>query len=121
MAHYIYIGNDQEDYRITLSNLSDQSWENGPGAFKGIGGTVLGDATRVMLMRFEPNTETPLHRVASGLFIVLQGVLTIRDSKNDDISLNSGDSIKIPSSINSKWQLVNTGATEVLFALIKMK
>ena len=24
MAHYIYIGNDQEDYRITLSNLSDQ-------------------------------------------------------------------------------------------------
>ena len=48
MAHYIYIGNDQEDYRITLSNLSDQSWENGPGAFKGIGGTVLGDATRVM-------------------------------------------------------------------------
>ena len=109
MAHYIYIGNDQEDYRIILSNLADQSWENGPGAFKGIGGTVLGDARRVMLMRFEPNTE-----------IVLQGVLTVRDSKNNDILLNPGDSIKVAHSIKSKWQLINTGTTEVLFALVKM-
>ena len=108
MAHYIYIGNDQEDYRIILSNLADQSWENGPGAFKGIGGTVLGDARRVMLMRFEPNTETPFHRVASGFFIVV------------DILLNPGDSIKVAHSIKSKWQLINTGTTEVLFALVKM-
>ena len=120
MAHYIYIGNDQEDYRIILSNLADQSWENGPGAFKGIGGTVLGDARRVMLMRFEPNTETPFHRVASGFFIVLQGVLTVHDSKNKDILLNPGDSIKVAHSIKSKWQLINTGTKEVLFALVKM-
>tara|TARA_B100000676_G_C17991655_1_gene795298 strand:- start:386 stop:751 length:366 start_codon:yes stop_codon:yes gene_type:complete len=121
MAHYTYIENDQGNHQIALRDLSDQSWENGPGAFKGIGGTVLGDATRVMLMKFELNSETPLHRVTSGLFIVLEGVLTLHNNKNEDIFLKPGDSIKIPSSTNSKWQLINTGTVEVLFALVKME
>jgi quercetin dioxygenase-like cupin family protein len=121
MAHYIYIENDQGDHQITLSNLSEQSWENGPGAFKGIGGTVIGDATRLMLMKFESKSETPFHRVVSGISIILQGVLTVRHSKSEDLLLHPGDSIAVSFSIDSKWKLINGGTTEVLLALVKMK
>ena len=72
-------------------------------------------------MKFESKSETPFHRVVSGISIILQGVLTVRHSKSEDLLLHPGDSIAVSFSIDSKWKLINGGTTEVLLALVKMK
>jgi len=73
------------------------AFENGPGVFKGVGGTVLGNATRVMLMRFEPGIDPPLHRANPGFAVLIEGELLIRVSDGTEVALAPGDALRIES------------------------
>ena len=101
------------------------AFESGPGAFKGIGGTVLGDASRVMLMRLEPGVEPPLHRANPGFVVLLEGALTVRVSDGAEVALSPGDAIRIESTGpghdgTGGWAPVNTGEGIALLALVQM-
>jgi hypothetical protein len=73
------------------------AFENGPGVFKGVGGTVLGNATRVMLIRFEPGIEPPLHRANPGFATLIEGELVVRVSDGTEVALAPGDALRIES------------------------
>ena len=101
------------------------AFESGPGAFKGIGGTVLGDASRLMLMRLEPGVEPPLHRANPGFAVLLEGALTVRVSDGAELALAPGDAIRIESTgpggdEAGGWAPVNTGDGIALLALVQM-
>lgn len=73
------------------------AFEFGPGEFKGIGGSVLGDARRVMLMRFERGITPSLHRANPGFAVLLEGELLVRVSDGTEVALAPGDAIRIES------------------------
>lgn len=102
------------------------AFEAGPGVFKGVGGTVLGDASRVMLMRFEPGIRPPLHRVNPGLVVLLEGALVIGVSDGTEVALAPGDAVRIESAGLGRggvggWSPSNPDADRfALVALVQM-
>ena len=106
-------------------SAGELAFESGPGAFRGIGGTVLGEASRVMLMRLEPGVEPPLHRANPGFAVLLEGALTVRVSDGAEVALAPGDAIRIESTGPGRdgvggWAPVNTGEGIALLALVQM-
>ena len=104
---------------------TDLAFESGPGIFKGIGGTILGAATRVALMRFEAGIKPPLHRVNGGLAVLMEGRLTVAVSDGDEVALEAGDAIRIESAGIGRggvggWQPVNPGPGLAFVALVQM-
>jgi hypothetical protein len=100
--------------------LLDRPWENGPGDFKGVGGSVLGDASRVMLMRFETGARPSFHRAVPGLLIVLEGELVVNSSDGDEIVLAPGDAVRVETTGQGGWRLGNRAEGYALVALAQM-
>ena len=101
------------------------AFESGPGEFKGIGGSVLGRASRLMLMRFEPGAGAALHRVNPGFAVLLEGVLTVAASDGGQVELRPGDAVRIESADMSAdgqggWAPANPGPGVALLALTQM-
>jgi N-methylhydantoinase B/oxoprolinase/acetone carboxylase alpha subunit len=100
--------------------LLDRPWENGPGDFKGVGGSVLGDASRVMLMRFETGARPSFHRAVPGFLVVLEGELVVNSSSGDEVVLAPGDAIRVETTGQGGWRLGNRADDYALVALTQM-
>jgi hypothetical protein len=101
-------------------DLLDRPWENGPGDFKGVGGSVLGNASRVMLMRFETGSRPPLHRAVPGFAVVLQGEVIVSDSTGAEVALGPGDAMRVETTGRGGWRLGNRAEGYALLALVQM-
>ena len=97
-----------------------RGWENGPGEFKGVGGSVLGSASRLMLMRLEPGARPPQHRITPCLAVLLEGELTVSGSGGAPADLRPGDSVLVETGPLGRWELGNPGADTALLAIIQM-
>ena len=120
MSAYILIENEEGETWIDSYSIKDLPFEIGPGAFKGLGGTILGNASRLMMLRIEREMDLPLHRAAPGVAISLQGKVTISGSQSSAITLNPGDLLKIETKIRGAWTIVNSNKEEAYLALISM-
>lgn len=100
--------------------LLDRPWENGPGDFKGVGGSVLGDASRVMLMRFETGARPSFHRAAPGFLVLLEGELVVNASDGDEVVLAPGDAVRVETTGQGGWRLGNRAAGYALAAIAQM-
>ena len=105
---------------LTPLDLAAGPFENGPGAFKGVGGAVLGNASRVMLMRFEPGAHPGFHRALPALAVLLQGALVVHSSARDEVTLAPGDAIRVDPMPNGAWRLGNPADADALLAVIPM-
>ncbi len=101
-------------------DLFDRPWENGPGDFKGVGGSVLGDASRVMLMRFERGARPPLHRAVPCFAVLLAGSLVVSASDGTNVELAPGDAVRVETTGQGGWRLGNRGEGEALLAVVQM-
>ena len=120
MSAYILTENEEGETRIDSYLIKDLPFEIGPGAFKGLGGTILGNASRLMMLRIEQEMDLPLHRAAPGVAINLLGKVTISGSQGPSVTLNPGDLLKIETKIRGAWALVNNNKEEAYLALISM-
>ncbi len=120
MPQYRLYADDAGRTHLAPLDLLDRPWENGPGDFKGVGGSVLGDATRVMLMRFETGSHPPLHRAVPSLAVVLQGEIVVSVSDGDEVSLHPGDAVRVETTGRGGWRLGNRGDEHALLALVQM-
>jgi hypothetical protein len=101
-------------------DLLDRPWENGPGEFKGVGGSVLGNANRVMLMRFESGARPGLHRAAPALAVCLQGEIVVSASDGTNVALGPGDAVRVETTGRGGWQLGNRLEEPSLLAVVQM-
>ena len=110
------------DGRTHLEPFDLFAWpfENGPGDFKGVGGAVLGDASRVMLMRFERGSHPGFHRAVPSFAVVVAGELVVTDSAGVEVTLQRGDSIRVETTGRGGWRLGNRGDEVALLALVQM-
>lgn len=120
MSAYILIENEEGETWIDSYSIRDLPFEIGPGAFKGLGGTILGAASRLMMLRVEKEIDLPLHRAAPGVAINLLGKVTVRGSTGSAVTLNPGDLLKIETKIRGAWAITNSNAEEAYLALIPM-
>ncbi len=104
--------NEEGETWIDSYSIKDLPFEIGPGAFKGLGGTILGSASRLMML--------PLHRAAPGVAINLLGKVTVSGSQGSAVTLNPGDLLKIETKIRGAWAIVNNHKEEAYLALIVM-
>jgi len=95
-------------------------FENGPGEFKGVGGVVLGTATRVMLMRFEPGSHPGFHRAIPAFAVLLEGALVVAPAEGDPVTLQPGDAVRVEAMERGTWRLGNPGDVDALLALVPM-
>lgn len=95
-------------------------FENGPGDFKGVGGAVMGDARRVMLMRFESGSHPGFHRAVPSFAVLLSGELVVNDSSGGEAVLRPGDAIRVETTGRGGWRLGNRGEDFALLALVQM-
>lgn len=100
--------------------LLDRPWENGPGEFKGVGGSVLGDASRVMLMRFETGARPGLHRAVPSFAVCLEGEIVVSASDGTDVALGPGDAVRVETTGRGGWQLGNKLDQPSLLAVVQM-
>lgn len=112
--------NEEGETWIDSYSIKDLPFEIGPGAFKGLGGTILGSASRLMMLRIEQEIELPLHRAAPGVAINLLGKVTVSGSQGSAVTLNPGDLLKIETKIRGAWAIVNNHKEEAYLALIVM-
>lgn len=115
----LYAGDDGVTHIAPL-DAAGLAFEGGPGDFKGIGGAVLGDASRVLLMRFEPGVRPPLHRANPGLAVLIEGELVIAASDGDRVALHPGDAVRIESTGEGGWSPSNPGTAVALLVLTQM-
>src|SRR5688572_19492350 len=95
MAAYRLTADERGRTHLAPLDLFEWPFENGPGEFKGVGGAVIGDARRVMLMRFEPGSRPGLHRAVPALAVLLSGELVVNDSSGGEVVLAPGDAIRV--------------------------
>ena len=120
MAAYRLYADDAAKTHIEPLDLLDRPWENGPGDFKGVGGSVFGDATRVMFMRFETGSRPPFHRAVPGFAVLLEGELVVNSSSGDEVVLTPGDAIRLEITAGGGWRLGNRSDGYALLAMIQM-
>lgn len=120
MSAYILIENEEGETWIDSYSIRDLPFEIGPGAFKGLGGTILGTASRLMMLRVEQEIDLPLHRAAPGVAISLLGKITVRGSTGSTVILNPGDLLKIETKVRGAWAIANSNDEEAYLALIPM-
>lgn len=85
-----------------------------------MGGSVLGDASRVMLMRFEKGARPGLHRAVPSLAVVLEGEIVITASDGANVALEPGDAVRVETTGRGGWQLGNRLDTPSLLAVVQM-
>jgi mannose-6-phosphate isomerase-like protein (cupin superfamily) len=121
IAAYRLFSDDSGTTHLEPVNFaSDLAWENGPGEFKGVGGSVVGDATRVMLMRFEPGARPGLHRAVPSFAVVLEGELLFSASDGVHVTLKPGDAVRVETTGRGGWQLGNRGNVPAVLAVSQM-
>ena len=120
MAQYRIFRADSGRSMIEPLDLLASPFENGPGEFKGVGGMVLGDASRVMLMRFESGAHPGFHRAIPSFAVLLEGSLVVAPAVGDEGLLQPGDAIRVEPMERGTWRLGNPGLTDALLALASM-
>ena len=120
MTAYRLTADEQGHTHLESWDLFDWPFENGPGDFKGVGGAVLGDASRVMLMRFERGARPGFHRAAPSFGVVVAGEIVVTDSTGHDVTLRAGDAIRVETTGRGGWRLGNRGEEMALLALVQM-
>ena len=125
MPIYRLYADEQGATHLEPLRAEELAFESGPGEFKGIGGSVLGRASRLMLMRFEPGAGAALHRVNPGFAVLLEGVLTVATSDGGEVALRPGDAVRIESAGAGRggqggWAPANPGPGVALLALTQM-
>lgn len=120
MAQYRIFRGDDGKSTLEPLDLLASPFENGPGEFKGVGGMVLGDATRVMLMRFESGAHPGFHRAIPSFVVLLEGALVVSPASGDEVLLQPGDAIRVEAMERGTWRLRNPGVVDALLALVPM-
>ena len=120
MAQYRLSRGDTGKSVLEPLNLLASPFENGPGEFKGVGGVVLGNATRVMLMRFESGSHPGFHRAIPAFAILLEGELVVTSGDGTEVTLAPGDAVRVEPMERGTWRLGNPGLTDALFAVVPM-
>ncbi len=120
MAQYRLFKGDIGKSTLEPLVLLGSPFENGPGEFKGVGGVVLGTASRVMLMRFESGSHPGFHRAIPAFAVLLQGALVVKAGAGDEVTLAPGDAIRVEAMERGTWRLGNPGVTDALFAVVPM-
>lgn len=118
MAQYRLFRGENGKSTLEPLNLLASPFENGPGEFKGVGGMVLGDASRVMLMRFESGAHPGFHRAIPSFAVLLEGSLVVSPAVGDEALLQPGDAIRVEPMERGTWRLGNPGLTDALLALV---
>jgi len=120
MAGYRMTADEQGQTHLAPMDLFDWPFENGPGEFKGVGGATMGDASRVMLMRFETGARPSFHRAVPGFLVVLSGELVVWDSTGHEVALRPGDALRCETTGRGGWRLGNRVPEHTLVALVQM-
>lgn len=120
MAGYRMTADDRGQTHLEPMDLFAWPFENGPGEFKGVGGAAMGDASRVMLMRFETGARPGFHRAVPGFLVVLSGELVVWDSAGTEVALQPGDALRCETTGRGGWRLGNRVAGDTLVALVQM-
>jgi quercetin dioxygenase-like cupin family protein len=120
MPSYRLYADDRGQTHIEAMDLFGLPFENGPGAFKGVGGSILGDASRVMMMRFEVGAHPEFHRAVPSFAVLLSGALAVSSTAGDEIELHPGDAIRVETTGRGGWRLGNRGDEDALLALSQM-
>lgn len=122
MSIYRLYGDEDGVTHLEPWTMDGLRFESGPGVFKGIGGSILGAASRVMLMRLEGGSEPPLHRANPGLAILLEGAIEVRVADGGTASLLPGDAVRIESTGTRAggWSPANTGEHTAVLAIVQM-
>lgn len=120
MPVYRLFASEDGATHIEPMEASAFSFEHGPGEFKGVGGMVLGDASRVLLMRFEAGIEPSLHRANPGFAVLLEGELNVAVSDGTEVALRPGDAIRIESTGRGGWAPRNPGDEPALMTIAQM-
>ena len=120
MAGYRMTADDRGQTHLEPMDLFAWPFENGPGEFKGVGGAAMGDASRVMLMRFETGARPGFHRAVPGFLVVLSGELVVWDSTGAEVALLPGDALRCETTGRGGWRLGNRVEQNTLVALVQM-
>lgn len=120
MAGYRMTADDRGQTHLEPMDLFAWPFENGPGEFKGVGGAAMGDASRVMLMRFEAGARPGFHRAVPGFLVVLSGELVVWDSAGTEAALVPGDALRCETTGRGGWRLGNRVEQDTLVALVQM-
>ncbi len=120
IAAYRLYADDSGTTHLEPLELLDRPWENGPGEFKGVGGSVLGDASRVMLMRFEAGARPGLHRAVPSFAVCLEGEIVVTASDGTNVALGPGDAVRVETTGRGGWQLGNKLDEPSLLAVVQM-
>ena len=120
MAGYRMTADDRGQTHLDPMDLFAWPFENGPGEFKGVGGAAMGDASRVMLMRFETGARPGFHRAVPGFLVVLSGELVVWDSSGAEVALLPGDTLRCETTGRGGWRLGNRVEQNTLVALVQM-
>ena len=120
MAGYRMTADDRGQTHLEPMDLFAWPFENGPGEFKGVGGAAMGNASRVMLMRFETGARPGFHRAVPGFLVVLSGELVVWDSSGTEVALLPGDALRCETTGRGGWRLGNRVEQNTLVALVQM-
>lgn len=105
--------------RLSLLGAEAFAFENGPGSAKGVGGTVLGRASWLSLMRFDVGARMPLHRVGAGFGVLIAGQLHVTASDGSTADLVPGDAVQIAAG-GARWSPANSGAVTAVLAFTRL-
>ncbi len=120
MSGFILKENTEGDTDISSYQLEELPFEIGPGHFKGLGGTVIGEATRLMILRVETGAELPLHRATPGFAVILSGSVKVGGSQGDSVEMRTGDVVRLETRARGPWRLSNSSDNEAFIALTVM-
>jgi hypothetical protein len=120
MSSYRLFADERGRTHLEPIDLFALPYENGPGAFKGVGGSVLGAASRVMMMRFEVGSHPEFHRAVPSFAVLLSGELIVSSTAGNEVALKPGDAIRVETTGRGGWRLGNRGDEEALLALTQM-
>ena len=120
MTGYRMTADERGQTHLGPMDLSAWPFENGPGEFKGVGGAAMGDASRVMMIRFEPGARPGFHRAVPGFLVVLSGELVVSDSSGTEVALQVGDTLRCETTGRGGWRLGNRVDGDTLVALVQM-
>ena len=120
MSGFILKENSAGDTDISVYDLKELPFEIGPGHFKGLGGTVIGEATRLMMLRIEKGADLPLHRATPGFAIVLSGSVEVGGNQGSSVKMRAGDVMRVETKARGPWRLFNTSDNDVFIALMVM-
>ena len=120
MSGFILKENTEGNTEISLYKLEELPFEIGPGSFKGLGGTVLGDATRLMMLRVEAGTALPLHRATPGFAVILSGRVEVAGNQGNSVEMQVGDVMRIETKVRGPWRISNPSVDDAYIALVVM-